>query len=119
MGEQGQSWYVYMVECADGTLYTGIATDPVRRMREHLSGAAPGARYTRSHPPVALAGLWETDSRASASKAEWQLKQVSRAEKERLLALPAELALLVGADAPYEPIPAHVRAEIWAEACAG
>ena len=116
MSEEPQSWYVYIVECADGTLYTGIATDPVRRMREHLSGAAPGARYTRSHPPIRLAGLWETDSRSSASKAEWQLKQVARQEKERLLAEPEQLAQLVGIEADFEPIPAHVRAEIWEEA---
>ena len=46
------SWFVYLIECRDGSLYTGIATDPAARYAVHVAGK--GARYTRSHPPVKL-----------------------------------------------------------------
>ncbi len=51
------NYFVYMVRCAGGQLYTGITTDIRRRLREHLSGKEPGARYTRLNPPVELEAL--------------------------------------------------------------
>jgi DNA-binding protein HU-beta len=62
------TWHLYLIECVDGSLYTGISTDVERRFREHLSGK--GARYTRSHKPVRLVASRPLDSRSQASRAE-------------------------------------------------
>lgn len=53
-------YYVYMLWCRDDTLYTGTAADLCRRMQQHRDGGAACARYTRSHPPRELAGVWRT-----------------------------------------------------------
>ena len=76
-------YYVYMLRCEGGELYTGITTDPKRRFSEHDSGRK-GAKYTKAHRPVAFVGIWEAGDRSSASRLEWKLKQLSRAEKERI-----------------------------------
>lgn len=75
-------WYVYLIECRDGSLYTGIATDVERRYAQHLAGK--GARYTRSHPPVRLMARFEHPDRSSASRAEYAIKQLSAARKRDL-----------------------------------
>ena len=77
------SWFLYVIECADGSLYTGIATDPQARFALHLAGK--GARYTRSHPPVKLLMTQAHPDRSSASKAECAFKQLSATEKRRLV----------------------------------
>lgn len=76
-------WSVYIVRCADGTLYTGIARDVRRRVDEH--NAALGARYTRSRRPVTLVYYEPADSRSTASRRENELKRLTRAQKEGLL----------------------------------
>ena len=53
-------YYVYMLRCRDGSLYTGTAADLCRRMRQHAGGGSACARYTRAHPPRELAGVWRT-----------------------------------------------------------
>ena len=75
------SWFLYVIECADGSLYTGIATDPQARYAAHAAGK--GARYTRSHPPVKLLMTEPHPDRSSASKAEYAFKQLTAAEKRR------------------------------------
>lgn len=80
-------WYVYVLECRDGSLYTGIATDVERRYAEHLAGK--GARYTRSHPPRRLLGRFEYPDRSAASQAEYAIKQLTPARKRALCADPA------------------------------
>ena len=72
-------WFVYLVECVDGSLYAGIATDVDRRYAEHVAGK--GARYTRSHPPRALLGRVARADRSAALKAEHALRQLSPAAK--------------------------------------
>jgi putative endonuclease len=72
-------WFLYLLECLDGSLYTGITTDINARYAMHASGK--GARYTRSHPPARLLGFVEYPDRSSASKAEYQIKQLKPAEK--------------------------------------
>ncbi len=78
------SYSVYIVRCADGTFYTGIATDVQRRIEEHNT-SPKGARYTRSRRPVTL--VWEEKhpDRSSASKREHALKKMSREAKRRLI----------------------------------
>ena len=77
-------WYLYIIECRDGSLYTGIATDVERRYATHAAGK--GARYTRSHPPSRLLGRFEYPDRACASKAEYAIKQLTPARKRALCA---------------------------------
>jgi putative endonuclease len=78
------AWFVYVIECADGSLYTGIATDVDRRWREHVAGT--GARYTRSHPPARLLARFPHPDRSSALKAEAAIKKLTPARKRALAA---------------------------------
>jgi len=73
------AWYLYMIECNDGSIYTGITVDVAARYDAHLSGK--GARYTRSHPPRRLLLSVEYADRSSASKAEVEMKRLSASEK--------------------------------------
>ncbi len=75
--------YVYLVECNDGTLYTGYTTDPDRRIDEHNRG--DGAKYTRGRTPVELVHLEEYDTRSEAMSREYEIKQLSKREKETLI----------------------------------
>jgi putative endonuclease len=76
--------YVYVLECADGTYYTGYTTDVERRVAEHDAGE--GAKYTRGRTPVELVHVEEYGSRSAAMSREHEIKQLSRAAKERLVA---------------------------------
>jgi uncharacterized protein (TIGR02453 family) len=76
-------WYVYLAMCSDGSLYTGITTDPVRRAATHNAGA--GGAYTRSRLPVRLIHVEPVDDRGSALRRERAIKQLSRAQKEALI----------------------------------
>lgn len=78
------TWYVYMVRCADRSLYTGITTDLLRRISEHNS-SRKGARYTRSRQPVTLVYSESTKSRSLASQREYHLKKLSALQKQRLI----------------------------------
>ncbi|WP_435177081.1 GIY-YIG nuclease family protein [Halorussus sp. AFM4] len=75
--------WVYIVECADGSFYTGYTTDVARRVREHDRGE--GAKYTRGRAPVELAYREGFDSKSAAMSREHEIKQLSRAAKERLV----------------------------------
>ncbi len=76
-------WYLYIIHCSDGSLYTGITTDPERRFNEHASGR--GARYFRGRRPLAIVYLERHPDRASASRRECQIKSMSRRGKWRLV----------------------------------
>ena len=77
------AWYVYMLRCGDGSLYTGSTTDVERRLREHQGGT--GARYTRSRPPVTLAYAEEAPDRSAAQRREAAIKKLSRVQKLKLI----------------------------------
>ncbi len=77
-------WFLYVIECEDGSLYTGIAVDPQARFAAHAAGK--GARYTRSHRPVRLVLTLEFADRSSASKAEHRVKRLRAGDKRRLVA---------------------------------
>ncbi len=77
-------WYVYMVQCRDGSLYTGIAKDLEKRVEEHNSGST-GAKYTRSRRPVHLVYQEEVPSRSAAAKREYEIKQLTAAGKNALI----------------------------------
>ena len=79
----GSDHHVYILECSDGSLYTGYTTDLERRVAEHDAGE--GAKYTRGRTPVELVHAESFDSRSAAMSREYEIKELSRAEKERLL----------------------------------
>ena len=77
------SWTVYILECADGSLYTGITTDLARRITEHEQGN--GARYTKGRGPFCLVHKECCNNRAEASKREMSIKALSRGKKLALI----------------------------------
>lgn len=79
------AWCVYLLRCADGTLYTGVARDLSRRLRQHNGELAGGAAYTRGRRPVSL--LWSEGcaDRSSAQQREAAIKALSRAQKLALI----------------------------------
>jgi len=77
-------WFLYVVECADGTLYTGISTDVSRRVKEHNAGR--GAKYTTARRPVTLHAVWRFPDHRSAIQAEIAFKRKQRPLKKRLIA---------------------------------
>lgn len=76
-------WYVYILRCGDGTLYTGTTNDVPRRLQMHRSGR--GAKYTRGRQPLELVHTEVCEDHSQALKREWQIKQLPRAEKEKLI----------------------------------
>jgi putative endonuclease len=80
------NFYLYIVKCADQTLYTGITVDLLRRVKEHNS-TRRGAKYTRSRRPVRLVYSKKFRNRSLAAKAEYRIKKLSRKEKNNLLCM--------------------------------
>jgi putative endonuclease len=78
------AWFLYLLECADGALYTGIALDPAARFERHCAGK--GAKYTRANPPVRLIGAIAYPDRGSATRAEIAFKKLKAAEKRARIA---------------------------------
>ena len=79
-----ETWSVYIVRCADGSLYTGIATDVARRVEEHNANNLLAARYTRTRRPVVLVYEEAATTRSAAGRREYEVKQMSREQKEAL-----------------------------------
>lgn len=86
--QPGPHWQVYILRCADGTLYTGIARDIGRRLRQHNGEIAGGPRYTRGRRPVALVWFETLADRAAALVREADIKRLSRREKLALTGQP-------------------------------
>ena len=84
MAVRRSRWFVYVVRCADGTLYTGTTTDVARRVAQHNAGTA--SRYTRSRRPVVLVYQKRVADQSSALKREAAIKKLSREDKEALVA---------------------------------
>ncbi len=76
-------WYVYILRCGDGTLYTGVTDDVPRRLAAHRSGK--GAKYTRGRGPLELVYQEEVPDKSAALKREIEIKRLTRQEKERLI----------------------------------
>ena len=83
MSKKSAPWYVYMVRCSDGTLYTGIARNLEKRLAAHNSGR-DGARYTRTRRPVTLVYAEPVASRSAAAGLEYRIKKLRRVQKEEL-----------------------------------
>ncbi len=76
------SWFVYLLECLNGKIYTGITTDVEARFKKHLTGK--GAKFTKMNPPLHIIGIKSCANRSEASKLEYQIKQLSALKKRAL-----------------------------------
>ena len=79
-------YYIYIIKCEGELLYTGITTDVERRMDEHFGRTEKCAKFTRSHKAVSLEALWSAGDRSLASKLEYSIKRLTKAQKLRLIA---------------------------------
>ena len=77
------SWFVYILRCGDGTLYTGVTDDVQRRLAAHQAGK--GAKYTRGRGPLELVYTQEQPDKSTALRREFQIKKLTRPQKERLI----------------------------------
>lgn len=89
-------YFIYIIECSDGTLYTGITTDIVRRFSEHSGKGILGAKYTRVHGAKSVAALWSAPDRSSASKLEHRIKTLKKPQKLALISGKTELSDFFG-----------------------
>jgi len=79
------AWTVYILRCADGSLYTGMTRDVARRVEEHNSSGLLAARYTRARRPVVLVYREAAATRSAACRREYRIKQMTRADKQSLV----------------------------------
>ena len=93
---EAKRWFLYLIECRDGSIYTGITVDVMARYAAHASGR--GARYTRSHPPRRLLAAIDYANRSTAASAEHAVKNLSPAEKRAYALLLALGTATVRAD---------------------
>jgi len=78
-------WYLYLIRCADNSIYTGVSTAVARRLAEHQSGRGRGASYLRGRGPLTLARKIRVGDKSAAFRLEWRVKKLSRARKEDLI----------------------------------
>lgn len=102
--------YIYIVRCADCSLYTGIAKDLMQRMQEHYYRKKTGAKYTRSRQIQSLEMVWETESWSDAAKLENRIKRLRKSQKEALILHPEAVSEEFGASLDgiiYKPHPEY------------
>ncbi|KMZ11475.1 putative endonuclease containing a URI domain [Candidatus Burkholderia humilis] len=101
-------WFLYLIECDDGSLYTGITTDMQARFDAHASGK--GTRYTRSRKPLAVVASFELAGRSEALRAEYQVKRLKAHQKRALVSGERTLdSVLPRQDADAEQTPKRKR----------
>lgn len=92
-------YYIYILKCEGDLLYTGITTDVERRMDEHFGRTEKCAKFTRTHKALSLEAVWSCENRSLASKLEYRIKQLKKAQKLRLIADSGNFTELLGAEA--------------------
>lgn len=100
-------YYVYLLLCSNGSLYTGITPDLERRMRQHLGQIKGGAKYTALCPPSELAAVWTAPDKVTAAKAEYAIKRLTAAQKRRLAGNPHSVNEILQRE---DPLPLEVYA---------
>ena len=78
-------YYTYMLRCSDNSIYTGMTNDLNKRINEHLEKGKKGAKYTKSHNVVKLEIAWRSKDKSLACKLEYQIKQLTKGQKENLI----------------------------------
>ena len=89
-------YYTYVIRCSDNTLYTGITTDLERRLKEHQEKGNKAAKYTYRHTAEKIEIAWESENRVLASKLEFNIKKLTKKQKEELIKEPALLDKFLG-----------------------
>lgn len=79
-------YYIYMIRCADNSIYTGITTDLSRRFKEHSEKKISCAKYTMSHQATKIEAVWQAPDRQTASRLEYYIKKLTKINKEKLIA---------------------------------
>ena len=95
-----KKWFVYILRCSDGTLYTGMTDDVARRVKVHNSGK--GAKYTRGRTPVEAVYSEECESYSAALKRECAIKRLTRQEKMALIAECTKINVFFGINIPID-----------------
>ena len=78
-------YYTYMIRCSDNSIYTGMTNNLERRIEEHITKDKRGAKYTKSHNAVKLESAWKSKDKSLACKLEYQIKTLSKMQKESLI----------------------------------
>lgn len=78
-------YYTYMLRCSDNSIYTGMTNNLENRINEHLSKSKKGAKYTKSHNAIKLEVAWKSNSKSLACKLEYQIKTLTKQQKENLI----------------------------------
>ena len=94
------NWFVYLLECRNGSIYTGICINVAARYAQHASGK--GARYTRAYPPLRLLATITCADRSAASRMEYRIKQLSAQAKRALAEKYAQIATGAAISATYD-----------------
>lgn len=89
-------YYTYILRCKDNSLYTGITTDLERRLKEHKEKGEKTAKYTLRHEAVKMEIAWESENRVLASKLEFNIKKLTKKQKEELIKNPKLLNEFLG-----------------------
>lgn len=89
-------YYTYILRCKDNSLYTGITTDLERRLKEHKEKGEKTAKYTLRHEAVKMEIAWESENRVLASKLEFNIKKLTKKQKEELIKNPKLLSEVLG-----------------------
>ncbi len=86
--------YIYIIECSDHSLYTGIAKDIVERLKDHYLRRSACAKYTRSHPMRHIRAIWLASDKVTACQLEYRIKHLTRHQKDALIVDPVQIELL-------------------------
>lgn len=78
-------YYTYMIRCEDNSIYTGMTNNLEKRIEEHITKSKNGAKYTKSHNAIKLETAWKSKEKSLACKLEYQIKQLSKKQKEKLI----------------------------------
>lgn len=89
-------YYTYMLRCKDNSIYTGITTDLERRLKEHKEKGEKTAKYTLTHSAEKMEIAWESENRVLASKLEYNIKKLTKRQKEALIKNPELLSKFLG-----------------------
>ena len=89
-------YYTYMVRCEDNSIYTGMTNNLEKRIEEHISKSKNGAKYTKSHNAIKLETAWRSKDKSLACKLEYQIKNLTKLQKENLISGEKLSTYLVG-----------------------
>jgi len=101
-------YYIYVLRCADNSLYTGITTNLTKRLKEHYYKLGAGAKYTRARQIVSLELVWQTETRSLALKREHAFKKLPKKKKEAIIHDPHLLADSLYACITHAPLLTYV-----------